>query len=540
MPQVVHHGGRPGLPQSPATLGSGGRFCYNGPIRFPGGIQAAMPDSTGDNSPEYTVGEIAGSVKRSLEERFGHVRVRGEVSQPKRHGSGHWYLRLKDADAVLESVIWRGNAMRLRQLPEEGLEVVATGRLTTYPGRSQYQLVIERMELAGQGALLKMLEERRLRLAADGLFAEERKRALPTLPRCIGIVTSPTGAVIQDMLHRLADRFPRPVLLWPVAVQGERAAGEVAAAIAGFNALPPERRPDLLIVARGGGSLEDLMAFNEEAVVRAAAASAIPLISAVGHETDWTLIDHAADWRAPTPTAAAERAVPVRAELQLRLAEQALRLGQSAQRLVVHHRRGVAALARALPDPQRRVESCWQILDHRGERLSAAVRYRLESQHRTLERIATRLRHPRERLQEMRLRLEGEARSLERALRNLLLRHGDRLEVGRRRSAALAERLAPALQRRLGTGEDRLAAASRLLESLSYRNVLARGFVLVHGEDDRPVTGAAMAQPGQAVSLEFADGRVAAVLAGSAPPPRPRKRSDDNDAGPAPRQGSLL
>src|SRR5437588_6193585 len=273
------------------------------------------------NLPEYTVSELSMALKRSIEESFSHVRVRGEISSFKRVGSGHCYFALKDAEAVLDAVCWRNTAIRLPLKPEDGMEVVCTGRLTTYPGRSKYQLVIDSIELAGIGALLRILEERRLRLAAEGLFAAERKKKLPFLPRVIGIVTSPSGAVIRDILHRLGDRFPRRVLLWPVAVQGEGAAAQIAAAIDGFNRLSSEGqvpRPDLLIVARGGGSLEDLMAFNEEIVVRAAAESAIPLISAVGHETDTTLIDFASDRRAPTPTAAAEFAVPVPADLLAR------------------------------------------------------------------------------------------------------------------------------------------------------------------------------------------------------------------------------
>src|SRR5882724_7662607 len=261
------------------------------------------------NLPEYTVSELSLALKRSIEDNFSHVRVRGEISGFKRHGSGHCYFALKDAEAVLDAVCWRTTAIRLPIKPEDGMEVVCTGRLTTYPGRSKYQLVIDSIALAGVGALLKILEDRRQRLAAEGLFAAERKKKLPFLPEVIGIVTSPTGAVIRDILHRLADRFPRRVLVWPVAVQGEGAAAQVAAAIAGFNGLAPAGpvpRPDVIIVARGGGSLEDLMAFNEEIVVRAAASSTIPLISAVGHETDTTLIDFVSDRRAPTPSAAAE------------------------------------------------------------------------------------------------------------------------------------------------------------------------------------------------------------------------------------------
>src|SRR5882672_7486265 len=293
---------------------------------------AAPPRS---NLAEYTVSELSRALKRSIEENFAYVRVRGEISGWKRHNSGHCYLCLKDSEAVLDAVCWRTTVMRLGIKPEDGMEVVCTGRLTTFPGRSKYQLVIETIELAGIGALLKLLEERRRRLAAEGLFAAERKKKLPFLPELIGIVTSPSGAVIRDILHRLADRFPRRVLLWPVAVQGEGAAAQVAAAINGFNRLPaegPVPRPQLIIVARGGGSLEDLMAFNEEIVVRAAAASRIPLISAVGHETDTTLIDFASDRRAPTPTAAAEMAVPVRLELIAEIAAKSVRLANALAR----------------------------------------------------------------------------------------------------------------------------------------------------------------------------------------------------------------
>src|SRR5436189_6049466 len=307
------------------------------------------------NLPEYTVSELSLALKRSVEENFSHVRVRGEISGFKRHGSGHYYLVLKDADAALDAVCWRQTAIRLPIKPEDGMEVVCTGRLTTYPGRSKYQLVIDSIALAGIGALLKILEDRRQRLAAEGLFAAERKKKLPFLPQVIGIVTSPSGAVIRDILHRLADRFPRRVLVWPVAVQGEGAAAQIAAAIHGFNRLPqdgPVPRPDLLIVARGGGSLEDLMAFNEEIVVRAAATSAIPLISAVGHETDTTLIDHASDRRAPTPTAAAEMAVPVRLDLVADLAGKTARLSGGLARLFSERRLPLAGLSRGLPDPQ--------------------------------------------------------------------------------------------------------------------------------------------------------------------------------------------
>jgi len=273
-----------------------------------------------DNSPEFSVSEISGAVKRTVEGAFAHVRVRGEVGRLSLPRSGHIYLDLKDDRSVLASVVWKGVASRLTHQPEEGMEVIATGRLTTFPGQSKYQLVIEDLQPAGAGALMAMLEKRRKALAAEGLFDDARKQRLPFLPEVIGVVTSPSGAVIRDILHRLRDRFPRKVLIWPVAVQGPKCAPEVANAIRGFNALTPGGalpRPDLLIVARGGGSLVDLWGFNEEEVVRATAPSAIPLISAVGHETDTTLIDYASDYRAPTHTGAADTAVPVRVDICL-------------------------------------------------------------------------------------------------------------------------------------------------------------------------------------------------------------------------------
>src|SRR5260370_909921 len=342
------------------------------------------------NLAEYTVSELARALKGSIEENFAYVRVRGEISGYKRHSSGHCYLVLKDSDAVLDAVCWRITAMRLGIKPEDGMEVVCTGRLTTFPGRSKYQLVIETIELAGIGALLKLLEERRRRLAAEGLFAAERKKKLPFLPEVIGIVPSPSGAVIRDILHGLSDRFPRRVLLWPVAVQGEGAAAQVAAAIEGFNRLPegaPGRgavpRPQLIIVARGGGSLEDLMPFNEEIVARAAAASAIPLISAVGHETDTTLIDHASDRRAPTPTAAAEMAVPAGLDWIAERSGKPARLSAGRARLFVERRLHLAGLARGLPDPRDLIGAAAQRLDDRAERLRLAADRRLRAaQHR--------------------------------------------------------------------------------------------------------------------------------------------------------------
>src|SRR5437763_2960726 len=359
----------------------------------------ALPAPLQSKLPEYTVSELSLALKRSIEEGFSHVRVRGEISGFKRHGSGHCYFALKDADAVIDAVCWRMTAIRLPIRPEDGMEVVCNGRLTTYPGRSKYQLVVDSVELAGVGALLKLLEDRRQRLAAEGLCAHERKKKLPFLPEIIGIVTSPTGAVIRDILHRLADRFPRRVLLWPVAVQGESAAQQVAAAIAGFNRIaaggPGNNgvpRPDLIIVARGGGSLEDLMAFNEEIVVRAAAASAIPLISAVGHETDTTLIDHASDRRAPTPTAAAEMAVPVRLDLVAELGGKSGRLAGGLSRLLSERRLRLEGLGRGLPDPRDLLGAAAQRLDDRAERLRLAIGARFATARQRLDVAAAGLR----------------------------------------------------------------------------------------------------------------------------------------------------
>ena len=340
------------------------------------------PDIRATNAPEVTVSELSNALKRAIEDRFGHVRVRGEISGYRGpHSSGHAYFCLKDAAAKLDAVIWRTSLLRMRTKPEDGLDVVATGRLTTFPGKSSYQIVIEQLELAGLGALMALLETRRKKLAEEGLFDAARKRKLPFLPRVVGVVTSPTGAVIRDILHRLSDRFPVRVVVWPVRVQGETSAAEVAAAIDGFNALKPggpAPRPDVLIVARGGGSLEDLFSFNEEIVVRAAARSAIPLIAAVGHETDWTLIDHAADVRAPTPTAAAEFATPVRAELIATLAELAGRASGAILRLAQARRSAFRALARALPSGEALVEGPRQRLDRAGDSLVARVRAALE------------------------------------------------------------------------------------------------------------------------------------------------------------------
>ncbi|CAK0755159.1 Exodeoxyribonuclease 7 large subunit [uncultured Gammaproteobacteria bacterium] len=487
----------------------------------------------GTNLPELSVGELARALKRTVEEAYGLVRVRGEISQPKFHGSGHLYLRLKDDSAVIEAVCWRGSVQKLGLRPEDGMEVVVTGRLTTYPQRSQYQLVIETMTLAGQGALLKMLEERKRRLAAEGLFDAARKKPRPYLPEVIGVITSPTGAVIRDILHRLADRFPRRVLLWPVAVQGEQAAAQIAAAIAGFNRLVPGGsvpRPDLLIVARGGGSLEDLMPFNEELVVRAAAASRIPLISAVGHETDTTLIDHAADLRAPTPTAAAEMAVPVRAELAGQVFDYERRLLAALVRQLGETRTRLTGLARGLGDPRALIGERGQRLDDRAERLVLAMAGLTQRRRARLESLALALRHPRERLLAAGPRLAAEARALAGALRRTVLAACGRFEriearltpapiqakltSGQARLLELSARLERAAAQTLTDRTTRLAGTGQLLDSYSYKGVLERGFTLVTDAGHKPLTSIHQATPGLGVRLVFHDGETEAVVGG--------------------------
>ncbi len=480
---------------------------------------AAQPQA---NLPEFSVSEISALLKRTLEERFERVRVRGEISGFKRHSSGHLYLALKDADAVLDGVVWRGTAARLGLKPEDGMEVICTGRITTYPGRSKYQLVIDSMELAGAGALLKLLEERKKKLMAEGLFAPERKKPLPYLPDVIGVVTSPTGAVIRDILHRLADRFPRRVILWPVAVQGQGAAEQIAAAIRGFNALKvggPIPRPDLLIVARGGGSLEDLWAFNEEIVVRAAAASEIPLISAVGHETDTTLIDFASDKRAPTPSAAAEMAVPVRAELIAQVMDDTRRIVRAWHRMVEERRVRLEGLGRGLPDPVRLLDQATQRLDDWSERLVNAGASAVE---RRGERLA---------------RLADPGRALLQLV--AVKRHG--FDAGR-----WAERMAPAARRFFERRGERVEQLGHRLDNLSYRKVLGRGYALVRDQAGDAVTRAAAALPGMGVALEFSDGSVGATIDGApiggdgAQKPKPaakRVRGPSHGEG---GQGSLL
>ena len=491
---------------------------------------APSPAEPGGNVPTYTVTEVSSAVKRTVEEAFGRVRVRGEISRPSFPGSGHCYFRLKDESAVLDAVSFRGMRRKLRVTPEDGLEVVATGRLTTYAGKSSYQIIVESLELAGEGALLKLLEERRKKLAGEGLFDDARKRALPYLPERVGVVTSPTGSVIRDILHRLGERFPRRVLLWPVAVQGEAAAGQLADAVAGFNARPhgDALRPDVLIVARGGGSLEDLWPFNEEAVVRAVAASAIPVISAVGHETDTTLIDHAADRRAPTPTAAAEVAVPVKSELAEQLGELGGRLRAGGWRWLRDRRTALAGLARGLPDPRRVLTDRAQRLDDTGERLRLAGRGRVRGERERLDRLSARLPHPRQQLTLARERLTTAAADLDRAHRRGVERRRERfmrLDAQRRLDAGLTGAHREARRR--------LAELGRLLETCSHRGILARGFALVRGADGVRAR-ADQVRPGEALTLTFHDGERQAVAGGGGAARRHGRESGGGE------QGSLL
>ncbi|MBX9943156.1 MAG: exodeoxyribonuclease VII large subunit [Reyranella sp.] len=503
-------------------------------------MEATASDTAPSNVPEFSVSELSFALKREIETAFPRVRVRGEISQPSFPRSGHCYFRLKDENAVIDGVAWKGTIPRLGIKIEEGLEVIATGKLTTYAGSSRYQIIVDRLELAGEGALLKLLEDRRKKLQAEGLFDPDRKRALPFLPEVIGVVTSPSGAVIRDILHRLADRFPRHVLVWPVAVQGEKAAAEVAAAIAGFNRLSVDGkvpRPDVLIVARGGGSLEDLWAFNEEIVVRAAAASEIPLISAVGHETDTTLIDFASDRRAPTPTAAAEMAVPVRADLMTETLDYAKRLAGGMTRLLREQTMELMGLARALGDPRRLIEERQQRLDVSGERLALATRQLVERHGQAL--AAARLVEPRAVLQAKEQLLAAEARALRSAMERF---KGDTLQkIGRTsdRLEQFGERLRRAGGDLLDRGRQRVDQAAKLLESYSFHSVLTRGFALVRDQDGQPVLAAAGVRTGDALRIQFADGRLDARVTdapASAPRPAPPPRRRDGGGN----QGSLL
>jgi len=460
------------------------------------------------NTPEFTVSELALAVKRTVEDEFQIVRVRGEISGFRGvHSSGHAYFTLKDDQATIDAVVWKTTWPRLRFKPEEGMEIIATGRLTTFPRSSKYQIVIEQIEPAGAGALMALLEERRKKLAAEGLFAADRKKKLPYLPRIIGVVTSPTGAVIRDILHRLDDRFPSHVIVWPVRVQGETAATEVAHAVNGFNALPetggPVPRPDLIIVARGGGSIEDLWSFNEEIVVRAVAASRIPVISGVGHETDTTLVDHAADHRAPTPSAAAEAAVPVRAELIAYVDDQGQRGRSVVRRQLLNSRDRLRAAAGELPRPLDLLNIARQRLDLASSHLTASLRHLG---------------------QQKRLRLATAAAKLSPQTLVAELRHS------RARFAPLAERLQPALRRIIVQRGNDLTSLGKLLESLSYKGVLDRGFALIVDDQGHIVRSKSAVRPGQLLAVEVSDGQFGASVSG-APVSRKRPRPPKDDGG---------
>jgi len=441
-----------------------------------------MSEKNIGNLHEYTVSELSGAVKRTIEDAFGLVRVKGELGRVTRAGSGHVYLDLKDEKAVISGVMWKGTADRLSIRPEQGMEVVATGRMSTFPGQSRYQLIIDSLEPAGVGALMALFEERKKKLAAEGLFAPERKKPLPFLPDVIGVVTSPSGAVIRDILHCLRERFPRHVIVWPTLVQGRGAEEKIAAAIDGFNALPiggAIPRPDVLIVARGGGSLEDLWCFNEEIVARAAAASEIPLISAVGHETDTTLIDYAADKRAPTPTAAAEFAVPVRAELLSEVLNKERRMLGAVERMVATRRDALRSASRGLGRPEDILGAAAQRLDRASDRLRAGLRSKLDNA------------------------LTGLARASGRLTPGLLA-----AGFGARENdvARLWSRIADRTERIVIDRRSRLAAAARVLSAVSYQNVLERGFALVRAGDGTLLRRAADTAGVSEGEIQFADG----------------------------------
>lgn len=521
----------------------------------------------GLNAPEFTVTEISGAVKRTIEGAFTRVRVRGEIGRVSRPRSGHIYLDLKDDRAVLSGIIWKGVAARLATQPEEGLEVVATGKLTTFAGQSKYQMIIEDIAPAGMGALMAMLEKRKKALEAEGLFAPERKKKLPYLPDVIGVVTSPSGAVIRDILHRLRDRFPRQVLIWPVAVQGKKCAPEVANAIAGFNQMTPGGtlpRPDLLIVARGGGSIEDLWGFNEEIVVRAAVASDIPLISAVGHETDTTLIDFVADRRAPTPSAAAELAVPVRMELLAQLESLEARLTRGVTQMVRQRGQRLHDLARALPRPESLVAQSQQRLDLWSDRLPAALRAATQKKRNGLAEKSGVLRPTllARGLREVKIEYLSKEKDLGPAFARLI---GERkqklklagdglrisvLEVDLRRKREIFDirsaQLAEVSRAQTEIWGNRLAGLERLRQTLGYTETLKRGYAVVWG-DGNVVTGLHTAQAAAALEVEFHDGRLVVGAGhpsqaggGRAVPTKAKKAKSVKPTDNPPDQGSLF
>lgn len=514
------------------------------------------------NALEVTVTELSGKLKRTVEDTFGHVRVRGEISGYRGpHSSGHSYFSLKDERARLEAVIWRGQTSKLKHLPEEGLEVVASGKLTTYPGSSKYQIVIDQLEPAGAGALMALLEERRKKLTAEGLFADGRKQLLPYMPKIIAVVTSPTGAVIQDILHRLSDRFPLHVLVWPVRVQGEISGAEVANGVHQLNQLPedgPLPRPDLIIVARGGGSLEDLWGFNDEVVVRAVADSMIPVISAVGHETDWTLIDHAADWRAPTPTAAAEKAVPVKADLEALLADYGARLRSAMSRFTDSRKTALRSAGRGLTSPDMLLALPRRRFDEASGRLGralssrvelAASRYQQTSRRLTPQSLQRRIRLEHDRLTPIVVRQNS-------AMKTYLTRRSEnyagwarqirpqrlieQIGIGRNKLETIERRYDGQVTLDMGKRNDRLNRAWRLLDSLSYKSVLARGFAVIKDENDNPLSGIANVNSATALKIVMHDGDIGVI---SSTKPTKTGHSAKNKALKAPKtkdQGNLF
>ncbi|MBX9460614.1 MAG: exodeoxyribonuclease VII large subunit [Brevundimonas sp.] len=479
---------------------------------------AGEPAAPRDNNPPLSISELSFALKRTLEDRFGHVRLRGEISKVNRHASGHVYLTLKDDKACIDGVVWKGQARGLGVQPETGLEVIVTGKITSYPARSSYQIVIETMEAAGAGALLAQLERLKVRLQGEGLFDPARKQPIPTFPAVIGVITSPTGAVIRDILHRIAERWPCRVIVWPVVVQGEAACGQVSNAIRGFDALKPGGpipRPDLLIVARGGGSVEDLWCFNDEGLARTVAAARIPIISAVGHETDTTLIDFVSDRRAPTPTGAAEIATPVLADLRAAVLDLDRRLVRAGGRLIEERRTRLRAVERGLPvRPEDLLALPRQRLDHAGSRLGSALHRNVAVHERQLISVAGRL----------------SPAVLDRALE----RRRDRL-------GAATARFAPALPRRLDHDRTRLAALARALASLNPKTPKP-GFARVESEDGAMIAAAAALQSGQAVRLVFADGSRGAHIdgEGDSPPTSPRPKPAAKPRPPVQGQGDLF
>ena len=451
------------------------------------------PETEGNAKP-YSVSELAFALKRTLEDAYGFVRLRGELSKVTFHSNGHVYLTLKDERAAIDGVVWKGSVRGLGVRPEQGMEVIVTGKVTTYPSGSRYQIVIDTMEPAGVGALLAQLEKLKAKLQAEGLFEPSRKRRLPSMPQVVGVITSPTGAVIRDILHRIRDRWPCRVVVWPVVVQGDQAAAQVIAAIQGFNALTadgPIGRPDVLIVARGGGSVEDLWPFNDERLARAAAASAIPLISAVGHETDTTLIDYVADRRAPTPTAAAEIATPVLAELKAVTADYERRLLRCSARMLEDRRTRLVSAGRGLPRPSDLLALASQRFDHASSRLGAGLERNVAAHRLELMRVAGRL-------------APG------------LLDRPRRLRADR--LAEVSARLAPAFERLSARAAERLASLDKLRQSLNPDRPLRHGFARVHRADGALARAAAELTSGEAIELVFHDGRRGAVVDGSAPP----------------------